>query len=257
MENPRRIEHEYRVRFDEADSDGWLRPSGLLRYAQDMAWRHSEEAGFDRDWYLERSMNWLVRNVKVSIEGPVTYGDVLSISTEVIGWRHVWARRHSEVRRTGSSAGDATGSVVAAVDTDWVLLTAAGRPAKVPEEIARYFSTDQPFARDRVVLPEPTGQVTTLSTRVRPLDVDPMRHMNNAAYLDMVDDGLKRMPADDGLMAPDCYRIGYVLPALPDTPIEVSCWSVGESTVACRISDGSGSELTKVLVSRASTSRGS
>ena len=37
-----RIEHEYRVRFDEADADGWLRPSGLLRYAQDMAWRHSD-----------------------------------------------------------------------------------------------------------------------------------------------------------------------------------------------------------------------
>ena len=54
VEPRRRIEHEYRVRFDEADAEGWLRPSGLLRYAQDMAWRHSTEAGFDRGWYDAR-----------------------------------------------------------------------------------------------------------------------------------------------------------------------------------------------------------
>ncbi len=48
------LEAEYRVRFDEADASGLLRPSGLLRYAQDMAWRHSEVAGFGREWYAER-----------------------------------------------------------------------------------------------------------------------------------------------------------------------------------------------------------
>jgi acyl-ACP thioesterase len=250
VERPRRIEHEYRVRFDEANADGWMRPSGLLRYAQDMAWRHSEEAGFDRDWYLERGMNWLVRNVKVAVEKPITYGDVLSVNTQIIGWRHIWARRQSEVRRTGSSAGDADGDIVARVDTDWVLLTAASKPAKVPDDIAQYFSTDQPFTRDRIVLPEPTGKVTTLSTRVRPLDVDPMRHMNNAAYLDMVDDGLARMPAGSRLAAPNCYRVGYVLPALPDTAIDTDCWNVNDTQAACRISDGAGRELTKVLVSR-------
>ncbi len=250
MEPLRRIEHTYRVRFDEADADGWLRPSGLLRYAQDMAWRHSEEAGFDRDWYLARSMNWLVRNVTVSIEGSITYGDTLAVSTEVTGWRHVWARRHSEVRRTGSSAGDARGDMVAMVDTDWVLLTDDGRPARVPPEISRYFSAYESFARDRVVLPEPTSEVTALSTRVRPLDVDPMRHMNNAAYLDMVQDGLARMPAAQRLDAPDCYRIGYLRPALPGTAIDVICWPVADTQVACRISSGRGHELTKVLVSR-------
>jgi len=252
VERARRIEHTYRVRFDEADGDGWLRPSGLLRYAQDMAWRHSEEAGFERDWYDERAMSWLVRNVRVLVDGRITYGDVLSISTQVIGWRHVWARRRTEVRRVGSSAGLAAGDVAATVDTDWVLLTTAGKPARVPDDIAQCFSTDQPFIRDRIVLPEPASEVTRLTTRVRPLDVDPMRHMNNAAYLDMVTDALARMPAAQRPKALDCYRIGYVQPALPGTPIEVSCWPVGDDQVACRISDGDGAELTKALASRTS-----
>ena len=116
VEPVRRIEHGYRVRFDEAGADGCLRPSSLLRYAQDMAWRHSEEAGFDRGWYERRSMHWLVRNVKVSIRGSITYGDELAVSTEVIGWRHVWARRHSEIRRTGSSAGASANELMATVD---------------------------------------------------------------------------------------------------------------------------------------------
>lgn len=250
MEPIQRLEHEYRVRFDEADADGWLRPSGLLRYAQDMAWRHSEAAGFDRGWYDERGLHWLVRNVKVQLEAPVTYGDVLSISTQVIGWRHVWARRRTEVVRVGTGAGPCEAEFTASVETDWVLLTVSGRPAKVPEYFARYFSPHAGFTRDRVVLPGQVDPVTTLSTRVRPLDVDPMRHMNNAAHLDMVDDGIARMPDGEGLAAPDCYRLGYVSPALPDTPIEVACWRVSEDQVACRISDGDGNELTKALASR-------
>jgi acyl-ACP thioesterase len=252
VEPRRRIEHEYRVRFDEANAEGWLRPSGLLRFAQDMAWRHSTEAGFDRAWYEERGMNWLVRNVKVSITEPITYGDVLAISTEVVGWRYVWARRHSDVRRVGSEDGRGSEARMATVQTDWVLLTDEGRPAKTPPEIAHYFSPDQQFKRDRVVLPDPGERawVTTLATRVRPLDVDPMRHMNNAAYVDMVDDGIGQLPDGQRLLAPDCYRIGYVAPALPGTPIEISCWRVSETQIACRISGADGTELTKALVGR-------
>jgi acyl-ACP thioesterase len=250
MEPIRRIEYEYRVRFDEANGEGWLRPSGLLRYAQDMAWRHSTEAGFDREWYTERGMSWLVRNCKVNISERITYGDVLLVSTEVIGWRYVWARRHSQVRRVDSEHGHAGDGPIATVATDWVLLTMEGRPAKVPPEISRYFSSETSFTRDRIDLSEPTGPVTTLSTRVRPLDVDPMRHMNNAAYLDMVDDGLARMPEALRLERPDCYRVGYVAPALPGTPIVVDCWVAGEAQVACRISDDAGNELAKVLASR-------
>jgi hypothetical protein len=52
-------------------------------------------------------------------------------------------------------------------------------------------------------------------------------------------------PAD-----PDCYRIGYVRPALPGAAIAVRCWPVSDREVACRVSDADGAELTKVLVGR-------
>ena len=248
-----RLEDRYRVRFDEADADGWLRPSGLLRFAQDMAWRHSEEAGFDRRWYDERDMSWLVRNVQLDIRGwhmgrgLATYGDVLLISTEVVGSRQVWVRRRSEMVRVAASDGPTERDLLAVVETDWVLLTLAGRPARVPPEIARYFAPTRPFTRDRISLPEPSTPVSRLATRVRPLDVDPMRHMNNAAYLDMVDDALGRLPQGTGISRPDCYRVGYTAPALPGTAIEIASWPVSERAVACRIADADGHELTRAM----------
>ncbi len=243
MGTPKRIEHHYRVRFDEADKDGHLRPSGLLRFTQDVAWRHSEEAGFDRAWYDARAMHWLVRNISLRIHGNATQGDVITITTEVIGWRQMWARRRTELRQRGRG-----GEPIATVDTDWVLLGDDGRPAKVPAEVASYFSPGQTFTRSRIVLPSPIAEPTTLSTRVRPIDVDPLRHMNNAAYLDFVDDGIARMGLDAERGRPDRYEVGYIRPALPDSAIEVACWPNTDGTVACRISDGDGDELTRVLV---------
>ena len=58
MASPSHHESTYRVRFDEAGPDGLLRASGLLRYAQDVAWMHSEALGFDRAWYRERDLAW-------------------------------------------------------------------------------------------------------------------------------------------------------------------------------------------------------
>jgi acyl-ACP thioesterase len=246
MDAPRRLEHHYRVRFDEADVDGHLRPSGILRYTQDMAWRHSEEGGFDRAWYDARAMHWLVRNVSLRIRETATQGDVLSIATEVVGWRQVWARRRTEMRRR-ARGGDH--EPIAVVDTDWVLLGVDGRPARVPPEVARYFTPGQRFSRIRIDLPTPTDDPTTLSTRVRPIDVDPLRHMNNAAYLDFVDDALARMPGVADRGRPCGYEVGYLRAALPDSAIVVACWPVDDGSVACRISDADGLELTRVLVS--------
>lgn len=236
----RSIQHPYRVRFDEADIHGRLRPSGFLRFTQDMAWRHSEEGGFDRDWYDARSMHWLVRNIDLRLHVAVNQGETLLVSTTVTGWRHIWARRHTTFERDGATVAD--------VNTDWVLLRDDGRPAPVPEEVAAYFSPATTFRRDRVVLPEPLAEATEATVRVRPIDVDPLGHMNNAAYLDVVDDAADRLPARPASV-PGRYQVGYISPALPGSTVHVSCWAAAGRTVACRLRDADGNELTRALVS--------
>src|SRR5215213_5141450 len=64
----------YRVRFDEAGPDGLVRSSALLRYAQDVAWRHSEHLGFDRGWYQARGLGWVVRGLELEVREPIPMG---------------------------------------------------------------------------------------------------------------------------------------------------------------------------------------
>jgi acyl-CoA thioesterase FadM len=251
---------EYRVRFDEADAAGRLRPSGFLRFAQDVAWLHSESAGFGRAWYTGRAMHWLVRDVDLQVMAPVDHGDRLTVSTEVVGWRHVWARRHAEVRRGPAGRRRvhdvepadgrdraADGELVAIVETDWVLLTDDGRPGRLPPEMAAFLAPGRTFSRRRLDLAATPSSAARTRERIRPADVDPMGHLNNAAYLDIVDEavaGLPTAPTDD---AATRYRIGYLMPALAGTEVEVACWPAGEGSIACRISDATGSELTRIL----------
>src|SRR6266516_5026054 len=88
----------YRIRFDEAGPDGRMRTSALLRYDQDVAWRHSEDLGFDRRWYTKRGRWWVVRAVELEVVAPIAMGRTLRLSTAVIGHRRIWARRLGECR---------------------------------------------------------------------------------------------------------------------------------------------------------------
>jgi acyl-ACP thioesterase len=234
-----RFEVRYRVRFDEADASGRLRPSGFLRYAQDLAWQHSEAAGFDRGWYEERDTFWLVRNVALRVSGDVLYGGTTVGSTEITGWRRVWARRHTVFASEGARQ-------VADVVTDWVLLTTEGRPTRIPEEISRYFAPATIYRPDKVALAATPPEAVTTEVAVRDADIDPLGHLNNAAYLDLVDESMAA-----GIGAPvrhDEYQAEYVRPALSGSIIRLSVWRTADGPYACRMTDIVGEELFRALV---------
>src|SRR5919112_616506 len=126
----------YRVRFDEAGPDGLVRPSTLLRYAQDVAWRHSEHLGFDRGWYASRGLGWVVRGLELDIREPIPMGHTLRVSTAVVGHRRIWARRLGECRL-------ADGRLAAAVTTDCVLLDSRNRVVRIPADFAFAFTNPE------------------------------------------------------------------------------------------------------------------
>ena len=127
-----------------------MRPSALLRAVQDLAWQHSRAAGFDRDWYQEHGLTWLVRFVDLRMGRGIESGSTLRMTTRITGLRRVWARRETVVCE-GDAPEPAAGTTI-----DWVIVDAAGRPARVPDEIVRGFDQEAPtFTPTRVHLTIP------------------------------------------------------------------------------------------------------
>ena len=244
----------YRVRFDEAGPDGLARASTLLRYAQDVAWIHSESLGFDRAWYAARGLAWVVRGAELVTERPIRTGDVVVVRTEVVGFRKVWARRRTEVR---SLDGDAAAELLAWLHTDWVMTDQRGAPARVPPEIPAVFDrAPQPFVPLRVELPQTPDHALLHRITVRPQDIDPMGHANNAVYLDWAVEAAGLVLEDAGRAVAGRARLEYLTPAGPGDTLAAAAWAfpgdvedqAGHVDVAVRIRRADGADVLRAAV---------
>ena len=225
----------YRVRFDEAGADGLMRTSALLRYAQDIAWQHSEDLGFDRAWYTERGRWWVVRSVELEVLAPVAMGRTLRVATAVIGHRRIWARRRGEFRL-------ADGTLAAVASTDWVMVDERGRILRIPGDFGDVFPNIE-LGGDiiRVAPPPPPPDVAPLTLRVRPQDLDPMGHVNNAVYLDWLEEAVTS--AGDSVASvtvPRRVAIEYAASAEPGDTLEAVAWPAdrGWWVRLTRVADG-------------------
>lgn len=239
----------YRIRFDECGPDGLVRTSALLRYTQDVAWVHSERLGFDRAWYAERDLAWVVRAVELEVAEPLPLGRTIALRTAVTGLRKVWARRRTEGR-----ADD--GRLVLWVHTDWVMTdTRRGLPGRIPEAFPAAFAVPPGgFEPGRVPLPPAPATAVEHRSVVRPQDLDPMGHVNNAAYVDYLEEGL----ASAGTAAqaaisgtPRRLRLEYLAPAASGTGLVGLSWQDAVEGVpgwAWRLSDAESRELARARV---------
>jgi len=189
---------------------------------------------------LRLDVGWLVRGLELAILGAARYGDTVTVTTRIAGFRRMWARRFSEVLA-------ADGSTVATAWTDWVLLSTAGQPIRIPAEMQALVSASSPFTPTRVDAGEPPPEATTLRSVVRPADVDPMGHVNNAAYLDIIDEVIAAR-AGGGLTAPTTVALEYLRPALPGMTLDVTAWAADAGT-ACRLREaGASADLLRARV---------
>ncbi len=209
----------YRVRFDEAGPDGRLRTAGLLRYAQDIAWRHSEAIGFDRRWYDEQGFSWVVRAVDLVVTAAIPIGATVRVETAVIGHRRAWARRRGEFKMPD-------GASAAVILTDWLLVDRRGRIVRIPPVFGSVFANPEAtFELTRVAPPPPPTHAARLAIRVRPADLDPMGHVNNAVYLDWLDEAITTAGDTGATTAvPHEIRLEYAASAEAGDVLEAVSW---------------------------------
>ena len=230
------FEAPYRVRFDEAGPDGLLRTSGLLRYAQDVAWQHSVALGFGREWYAERGLTWLVRAAQLEVLAPIPMGAAVSSQTAGVGQRRVWARRRGEFRLPD-------GSLVGWVHTDWVMIDGRGALTRIPAIFGERFRIPESSGQiGRVALPASPEDASRRTFAVRPRELDPMDHVNNAVYLDWLEEAIiagspsiERRAIED---LPRRYRLEYANAADAGTSLADEAWTDGEGICYRIKSDG-------------------
>lgn len=216
----------YRVRFDEAGPDGLLRTSGFMRYAQDLAWQHSAELGFGRAWYAARGLTWLVRAAELVITAAPEMGTTITARTAIVGIRRVFARRRGEfLLPDGTSAGW--------VHTDWVLTDARGALTRIPAIFPDTFGgTELTGTVGRIPLPPTPPGAIHRRFSVRPHELDPMDHANNAVYLDWLEESLLAAadPAEARAVmstVPRRYRMEYALAAESGAELDGAAWRDG------------------------------
>jgi acyl-ACP thioesterase len=232
----------YRVRFDEGGPDALIRTSVLLRYTQDLAGYHSTIRGYPRDWYAERGITWLVRAAEVGVVAPIPVGSELVGTTHVVGWRRVWARRRTEFV-------DAGGTLLAWVHIDWVLLDARGAPTRIPAEFDTVFGAPAAtFGLARVDVGAGPDGAARLALTVRPQELDPMDHVNNAVYADWLDEAVVVAGGRAATRAvPRLVRLEYARAAEPDASLIAEAWPDGASW-SCRITDDVGDDLLRARI---------
>ena len=240
------FEAPYRVRFDEAGPDGIARTSTILRYAQDVAWLHSAAHGFDREWYGQRSLTWLVRAAELEILAPVPLGTTIVSRTAVVGQRRVWARRRGEF-----SLPD--GTLAGWVHTDWVMIDGRGGLTRIPEIFAEQFRIPESTGQiGRVPLPPTPGDASRRELAARPHELDPMGHVNNAVYLDWLEEAI--LWAAPGVATatlattPRRYRLEYAAAADPGARLEDAAWQDAEVGWSYRLSGSGGKDLFRACV---------
>jgi medium-chain acyl-[acyl-carrier-protein] hydrolase len=227
----------YRVRFDEAGPDGLLRTSVLLRFAQDVAWHHSASRGFGRAWYAERGLTWLVRAAKVGVDAPIEVGSEIVGTTRVVGRRLVLARRFTDFR-------DAGGELLAWTQIDWVLLDGNGAPTRIPREFDAVFEAPAgPFDPARVIVDDAPADARRLSLTVRPHELDPMDHVNNAVYADWLDEAVIGAGDPGATRAvPRLARLEYAAPAAAGSHVLADVWPA-RGGWSFRVRDDAGRDL--------------
>ena len=118
------------MRQHELDLVGHVNNAVYLHWIEQAAIDHVEALGFGREWSLARGGGWVVHEHRVTYHRPVTYGDVVLVTTlpqELGGVRGI---RLTEIRR------ESDGVLTTEAWTDWVWVRLTdGRPQRVPRDL--------------------------------------------------------------------------------------------------------------------------
>jgi acyl-CoA thioester hydrolase len=209
---------------------GFLSRANYLRWMEETAFAATAALGFDRARYEAMGRLWLAHETTLTIHTPLRYGETAAITTYIADFRGVRSFRRYEFRRDGE--------LIARGQTDWVYIDmATGRPATIGPEVIEAFGG--PEAVERLerppfpMAPRPDDPFT-LDVRVSWRDIDTAGHVNNAVYIDYIEEAARQAetpPAGRVYCIRD-LRIAYRQAAVWGDALRVRTWAFDRRRVS-------------------------
>ncbi len=221
-EGARYFEAGYRVRTGDVDQQMRVRLDAVARYLQDVANDNIEVTEFrDTDPF------WIVRRTVIDVIRPISWPAGFTaqrwcgaLSTRWTNMRvrltadHETNRFNPEPREPG----------LIETEAFWINVNDQGMPSRLTDAAFEMLSsmTDEHRLRWKSMNPDkaPSAADVDLPDRVhvlRSTDFDPFKHLNNAAYLEAVEDELIDHP--DLVDVPHRAVIEYLRPIVPGTTL--------------------------------------
>jgi acyl-CoA thioester hydrolase len=237
---PRTYTRHFRVRSTDCDALRQVNHAVYLRYMQEAAIEASADAGYTGAWYAEHGVGWVIRRSRIDYLRPARYGEELAVTTYVANFRRVRSQRNYAIDRSD-------GVPIARAATDWVFIDRrTGLPQRIPDEVPSNFMPDGPdpaveFALDAGPLPDaPPPNAYHATRRVNYYDLDENQHVNNAVYLNYLEQTTIDAAASLGYDMPQLLALGgvfvvrqhdieYLRPARYGDTLDIATW-VGEVT---------------------------
>jgi len=129
--DPLHYSERWRVRNNELDSNGHVNNSVYLAWAEEIATRHAEAAGYGRAWSEERAGGWVIHKTEITYHRPALYNDIVEVAVDVELIRGARGIRSTRITRSHD------GELLAELWTEWAWVRLSdGRPMRVPPELA-------------------------------------------------------------------------------------------------------------------------
>lgn len=238
---PRTYTRRFRVRSTDCDATGQVNHAVYLRYLQETAIEASADAGYDSARYVEIGAGWVIRRSRIDYLHPARYGDEIDATTYVVNFRRARSQRNYDIRRAGD------GLLIARAATDWVFVDRrTGLPRRIPDDMPGLFLPDGPNPDAELIFDTPTppdsppADAYSTTRRVHFYEMDEYQHVNNAAYLNYLEQATIDADASLGYDIKDLNALGghflvgqhdieYLRPARYGDTLTIDTW-VGEVT---------------------------
>jgi len=176
-----------RVHLGDVGAQGELRLEALSRFIQDVA----TDDALDADLRGHLGGTWVLRRLVVEILDAPHFNDDVSFATFCSGTGHAWAERRTDLTSP-------TGSLIARTVAIWVFIDeAGGRPLALGDHFHELFGASAMGRKvsARLGHRRPSDTAPSREWALRESDFDFLDHVNNARYLEAVEDELVgRMP---------------------------------------------------------------